>query len=176
MPHFQRPARQKLIDAAYPLFLEHGYNGAGLAEILRNAHFSKGGFYHHFESKLDLLAAVAKQALPVPFKDLDWAAHRAKNGPEQEAVIRQVYSAASAGFHDLDGDVMRYFALFFDALAHLPNYRAAVDRAFAQVISALAAAYAREGHAAPDEHARSYIAAFEGEIFLRAVTSRKEIT
>lgn len=169
-------ARQSLIDAAYPLFLRYGYDGTGLSQILRDAGLSKGGFYHHFPSKLTLLAAVTEQALPVPFGEVDWAHHATLSVAEQQQFIRAGYGEASAGFDVMQGSVMRYFSFFFDALAHLDDYRASVDATYGQMISALAAAHEREGDATPQETARAFIAAFEGEIFLRAVTtSPKEI-
>lgn len=50
--------RNELIDCAQALFLTKGYEGTTVADIIARAGVSKGGFYHHFLSKEDLLDAL----------------------------------------------------------------------------------------------------------------------
>ncbi len=50
--------RQKLLDSALATFARHGYERATIDEIVREAGFSKGAFYVHFESKDDLFWAM----------------------------------------------------------------------------------------------------------------------
>ncbi|MBL6936977.1 MAG: TetR/AcrR family transcriptional regulator [Alphaproteobacteria bacterium] len=50
--------RNELIDCAQALFLTKGYDGTTVADIIARAGVSKGGFYHHFLSKEDLLDAL----------------------------------------------------------------------------------------------------------------------
>jgi AcrR family transcriptional regulator len=51
-------ARSRVLIAAVDLFAEQGYDGTSVAEVIRRAGVAKGGFYHHFASKEDLLYAV----------------------------------------------------------------------------------------------------------------------
>lgn len=53
--------RQLLIDTAEKLFYAKGYEQTSVQDILDELHFSKGGFYHHFESKFALLEAICTQ-------------------------------------------------------------------------------------------------------------------
>ena len=46
--------RQKLLDSALQVFARNGYERATVDEIVREAGFSKGAFYVHFETKEDL--------------------------------------------------------------------------------------------------------------------------
>lgn len=46
--------RQRLLEAALKVFGANGYERATIDEIVREAGFSKGAFYVHFESKDDL--------------------------------------------------------------------------------------------------------------------------
>jgi TetR/AcrR family transcriptional repressor of nem operon len=55
--------RKAIIDAAGKLFRQKGVNAVGLEELMRAAGFSQGGFYNHFKSKNDLVAAVMEQAM-----------------------------------------------------------------------------------------------------------------
>src|SRR5581483_8107458 len=48
----------ELIDCAQTLFLTTGYDATTIADIIARAGVSKGGFYHHFLSKEDLLDAL----------------------------------------------------------------------------------------------------------------------
>ena len=50
--------RQELLNAAEKLFCAKGYDGASVQEILTAAGLSKGGFYHHFASKEDVMKAL----------------------------------------------------------------------------------------------------------------------
>ncbi|WP_394845280.1 TetR/AcrR family transcriptional regulator [Pendulispora brunnea] len=50
--------RQSIIDAAARLFRERGIDGVGVADLMKAAGFTHGGFYNHFPSK-EALAAEA---------------------------------------------------------------------------------------------------------------------
>lgn len=50
--------REQIIETAEKLFYLGGYEQTSVQDILDALHFSKGGFYHHFDSKLALLEAV----------------------------------------------------------------------------------------------------------------------
>ncbi|EHP39008.1 TetR family transcriptional regulator [Cupriavidus basilensis OR16] len=49
--------------AAERLFRERGVDGVGLAELMKAAGFTQGGFYNHFKSKDALVAAVMDKAM-----------------------------------------------------------------------------------------------------------------
>src|SRR5438445_13856519 len=54
--------RQLILDAARSVFAEHGFHGAGTAEIARRAGCSEPMLYKHFASKQALFAAVLDDA------------------------------------------------------------------------------------------------------------------
>src|SRR5579859_2663488 len=49
--------------AAEKLFRERGVDAVGLAELMKAAGFTPGGFYNHFKSKDALVAAVMEKAM-----------------------------------------------------------------------------------------------------------------
>lgn len=49
--------RGELLAAAEKLFYTKGYENTSVQDILDAVGFSKGGFYHHFDSKLAVLEA-----------------------------------------------------------------------------------------------------------------------
>ena len=50
--------RGELLATAERLFYTKGYEQTSVQDILTAMHFSKGGFYHHFDSKLAVLEAI----------------------------------------------------------------------------------------------------------------------
>lgn len=50
--------RARVLDAAVDLFARQGYDGTSVAQVVAQAGVAKGGFYHHFASKEELLYEV----------------------------------------------------------------------------------------------------------------------
>jgi TetR/AcrR family transcriptional repressor of nem operon len=65
--------RRAIVAAAAQLFRERGVDAVGLSELMKQAGFTQGGFYNHFESKAALVAEVLASAMA------DGAAELAKN-------------------------------------------------------------------------------------------------
>jgi len=56
-----------ILEVAAKRFRELGIDGIGVADVMREAGLTVGGFYKHFESREELVA----EALAAAFKDLD---------------------------------------------------------------------------------------------------------
>lgn len=59
-PHPEKTL-DNIITTASSLFLEKGYEQTSIQDILDALHLSKGGLYHHFASKEEILIAVIKR-------------------------------------------------------------------------------------------------------------------
>lgn len=55
--------RRRILQAASRLFRARGFDGVTVAEIMQAAGLTHGGFYGHFRSKDELIAAALGQAL-----------------------------------------------------------------------------------------------------------------
>ncbi len=55
--------REKILAAAGLLFRERGFDGIGVADIMKRAGLTHGGFYGHFASKDDLGAEITTRVL-----------------------------------------------------------------------------------------------------------------
>ncbi|MCI4591610.1 TetR/AcrR family transcriptional regulator [Sphingobium sp. BYY-5] len=55
--------RRRILDAAGRLFREKGFDAVGVAEVMKAAGLTHGGFYGHFSSKDDLIAHSVAHAL-----------------------------------------------------------------------------------------------------------------
>jgi AcrR family transcriptional regulator len=56
--------RSNIIEAAYRLFVEKGYNAASMREISQNAGVTVGAIYNHFETKEDIWTEVLQTKHP----------------------------------------------------------------------------------------------------------------
>lgn len=74
-------SRNLIIDAAFELFAQIGFEKASMAAIAKEAGVSKGLIYHHFESKEEVLKAVF-DGLVTRTQDL-WMADYDKLSPRE---------------------------------------------------------------------------------------------
>ena len=73
--------RSRIVDVAADMFREHGFDGIGLANLMKKAGLTHGGFYGHFESKEALAAEAAACALSKNGETLSAVAEGAKGDP-----------------------------------------------------------------------------------------------
>jgi len=77
--------RQKILDVAGTLFRQHGFDGIGVADIMKHAGLTHGGFYGHFASKDDLAAETCARVMA----SKEWTDRGAGvPNPSFEAVVR----------------------------------------------------------------------------------------
>src|SRR5882762_2494795 len=83
--------RERILQVAGELFRAKGFDGIGVAEIMKAAGLTHGGFYGHFSSKDDL-AREASKALVAKTKER-WQAV-IDNAPEEplDALLRHYLS------------------------------------------------------------------------------------
>jgi AcrR family transcriptional regulator len=84
----KQPREQRLneiVSAAVAEFLERGYENASMAAMAARAGLTKGGLYHHFRSKDELLG-YANLRLTEPVMEF---AERARRSPSARAGLRR---------------------------------------------------------------------------------------
>ena len=79
--------RERILRAAARAIRKHGYEGVGVADVMKEAGLTHGGFYAHFESRDALLAAAADQAGAESIENLTRGIAAAKPGQELMALI-----------------------------------------------------------------------------------------
>src|SRR6516165_7983916 len=55
--------RERIIETAGELFRSKGFSGIGVADIMKAAELTHGGFYGHFASKDDLIAQASRRSM-----------------------------------------------------------------------------------------------------------------
>ncbi|GAB2837533.1 TetR/AcrR family transcriptional regulator [Pseudoduganella ginsengisoli] len=78
--------RERIVETAATLFRERGYDGIGVADLMKGAGLTHGGFYGHFSSKEDLLAEACAKALE---QSVEKWRQRVANAPDaaRQAII-----------------------------------------------------------------------------------------
>lgn len=59
MPKKTGSTKRKIVDAAWKLFYEQGFENTTVEDIIFQSNTSKGSFYHYFKGKEDLLGSLA---------------------------------------------------------------------------------------------------------------------
>lgn len=81
--------RKALVDSALALFGEKGFHATSVQSIVDHANVTKGAFYHHFETKEDVLALIHDEYLDAAIESLEEALASSDQPSEQlRAVIR----------------------------------------------------------------------------------------
>lgn len=86
--------RRRILEVAARHFLERGFTGTSLNEVIRDSEITKGGFYFHFSSKADL-AVEALELVRTEWRGEVLAA--AGYHPRAVAQLAALVRAAAAG-------------------------------------------------------------------------------
>ncbi|KFE64662.1 TetR/AcrR family transcriptional regulator [Hyalangium minutum] len=81
--------RARIIEVAGELFREKGFDGIGVADLMKAAGLTHGGFYGHFKSKDDLAAQACEQAMAGTLKK--WNKYVAESSDEPLALLVSQY-------------------------------------------------------------------------------------
>ena len=84
--------RKEILDAAEKLFMQKGYEATSVQDILDALQLSKGGFYHHFETKKAVLEAISQRRVESQFEDaaLELRGSRASAVERLNALLTRV--------------------------------------------------------------------------------------
>ncbi len=112
--------REKVLDVAGTLFRERGFEGIGVADIMKRAGLTHGGFYGQFASKDDLVAETTERVLKNP----RWQERlTGKTNPSFAEVVR---GYLSPGHRDDPGTGCLIAALGADAARQPRSVRSAL--------------------------------------------------
>jgi TetR/AcrR family transcriptional repressor of nem operon len=94
-PRLSEPTRQRLLDEGVAAFLEQGYHGTGLKDVLDRVKVPKGSFYNYFESK-EAFAAAAIRHYSDCFADK--MRHALDTAPDPVTGLRRFFESLMADF------------------------------------------------------------------------------
>jgi TetR/AcrR family transcriptional regulator, transcriptional repressor for nem operon len=83
---------ERIVDAAARSFRELGFEGQGVAQLMKDLGLTHGGFYRHFESKEDLYVEAVTRGFQEAADKMAAAAARAPRGKQLRAIIEHYLS------------------------------------------------------------------------------------
>ena len=102
--------RAAILDVAQALFMTRGWEAVTIADVLDAADISKGGFYHHFTAKEDLLTGILAR------------------------MTEQALAATEAARSHATGDALARLNAFLDSSLRWKTEHIAEMRVFAKVL------------------------------------------
>jgi TetR/AcrR family transcriptional repressor of nem operon len=100
--------RERIIAAASEEFRKHGIVATGLADLMKAAGLTHGGFYKHFASKDELVREVAAASISATTARIREAADRR---PGRRGIAEAVATYLSPGHRDKPGDGCAFAAM-----------------------------------------------------------------
>ncbi|BAL24043.1 TetR/AcrR family transcriptional regulator [Azoarcus sp. KH32C] len=154
--------RQRVVEIAAKLFRERGLDGIGVADLMKSAGLTHGGFYGHFGSKEDLMAEACTRAME---GSLSTWRERIDAAPEKPlAAVAELY--LSTAHCQQAGDGCALAALGSEASRHAPPVRHALTEGLRELIELLTTIVPGRSKAARRERALATFASMVGAIVL----------
>ena len=111
--------RQKIIDAAIDVLLDKGVAAARMNDFVDASGLSKGGVYHHFDSKEDLLIGVLNSFLDNNLSRIQMQVDKKQSAYQQLKVLLHDHEELMEEM----GKYNQLFLDFFTQARFLPRFR-----------------------------------------------------
>jgi len=162
--------RERIVETASRLFREKGYDGIGVADLMKSAGLTHGGFYGHFASKEDLLAEAFGKAMENSAKR--WRELLAEEPANPRAALAHMYLTPK--HRDNPGKGCALASLGPDVSRVGPEVRHAMDESFKAQLDALAQALPGAPAQARQDAIATYAAMVGGLVLARSVADKKQ--
>ena len=161
--------RERVVEVAGKLFRENGFDGIGVADLMKAAGLTHGGFYGHFRSKDDLAAEACSRTMARASER--WATlARTSPGDARAEIVKQYLTESHC---DGPGKGCLLAALGSDAGRQGRAIRRAFREGLGSLVDILAKLAPGRSRAAKRKQALADIAQMVGAMMLaRAVDDR----
>ncbi len=164
--------RERIIDAAGALFRAKGFDGIGVADIMKAADLTHGGFYGHFSSKDDLVAQSSKRTMAPAAEN--WSKITAADPNDPFAALLKHY--LSPRHRDDPGKGCAFAALGNDAARSGKVVRKAFAEGLEPLLDILAEAIPGKSKAVRRRKALTAMAALVGALTLSRAVEGNELS
>jgi TetR/AcrR family transcriptional repressor of nem operon len=164
--------RERIIEVASELFRREGFAGVGVAEIMRAADLTHGGFYGHFASKDDLVAQASRRSMEHSAEI--WRKAAADATPEGFAALLARY--VSQRHRDDPAHGCAFAALGGDAARCAKPVRTAFAEGLEPLIEVLSEVVAGRSKAARRRKAIATLSALVGAIVLSRAVAGSDLS
>jgi TetR/AcrR family transcriptional repressor of nem operon len=164
--------RERILSVAAKLFRERGFDGIGVADLMRSAGLTHGGFYGHFASKEDLAAQACARALAGSIEA--WTRSAKPGKPSPLATVTASYLSAKHRDHPGSGCLLA--ALGTDVSRQGPSVRHTVTKGLRGLIDLLTRVVPGRSTAAKRERALATMASLVGALVLARAVDDKTLS
>ncbi len=169
-PSRKEATHERIVDAAARAIRRSGYAGTGVADIMKDAGLTHGGFYAHFDSRETMLAEAADRAGAEGVDTLERIAAAAPPQHALQALLRAYLSRAHVEDAETGCPVA---ALGSEMSRQAPEVRRAATRRIKEMIDLVARQSPDWGQPDAHERALATVATMVGALLLaRAVDER----
>lgn len=134
-PAHKQHTRQRILKAASRQFRQRGFDGAGVASVMKEAKLTHGGFYAHFRTKRELIEEVIREGYRGPVEGFaDQIAHL----PPRERLEAWVRRYLTPLHRDHPAGGCPFAASASDAARAHPEARAAFGSLFTERLAVIA--------------------------------------
>jgi TetR/AcrR family transcriptional repressor of nem operon len=151
-PEHKEATRGKIVATAARLFRKNGYDGVGIDAIMGESSLTRGGFYKHFKSKSDLLAAVIGGAHDFIMR------MRARRGRTRAELNREAQEVVDGYLERANLERIGKGCSFAALSADVARSNRAVRNAYAGKFEELVAEFERGIANRPDSRERAIVA------------------
>lgn len=164
--------RERIIEVAARLFRERGFDGIGVADLMKTAGLTHGGFYGHFASKEDLMAQACAHALEGSLATLQQVAEHGRGNAL--AAIASAY--LSPAHRDRPGEGCVLAALGAEAARHASPVRTAFTQGVRSALDMLTRLVPGKSKRAKRERALATYASMIGALVLARAVDDPELS
>jgi AcrR family transcriptional regulator len=168
-------SHERIVRAAARAIRKHGYEGLGVAEVMRQAGLTHGGFYAHFDSRDALLAEAADQAGAESIDSLSRAVGAAKPGEELAALIDSYLSDRHLRAPE-QGAGCAVAASGSEVPRQPPQVRRATTRRIKDLIGLVERQMPRSGKAGKREKAMAILGCLVGTLLLARAVDEPQLS
>jgi len=170
-PSRKEATHERIVEAAARAIRRSGYGGTGVADIMKDAGLTHGGFYAHFDSREAMLAEAADRAGADTVATMTLVADAAPPDQALQAIIRAYLSKAHVEAVETGCAVA---ALGSEMPRQAPQVRRAATRRIKEMIDLVARQSPDWGQPGAHERALVTVATAVGALVLaRAVDDPK---
>jgi TetR/AcrR family transcriptional repressor of nem operon len=160
-------SHERIVQAAARAIRRSGYDGTGVADIMKEAGLTHGAFYAHFDSREAMLAEAASQACAESVAAVAYVVSNAPTGKTLEAMLRAYLSKEHQEKTDVGCPLA---ALGSETARQATDVRRATTRHIKEMVDLAARQFPDWGQPAAHERALVTVATMVGALLLaRAV-------
>jgi AcrR family transcriptional regulator len=170
-PSRKEATHERIVDAAARAIRRSGYSGTGVADIMKGAGLTHGGFYAHFESREAMLAEAADRAGAESVATLE---RFAATAPREKALQTLVRAYLSKEHLEAVESGCPMAALGSEMPRQTPEVRRAATRRIKEAVDLVARQLPEWGKPGAHEKALATLSTMVGALVLaRAVDDPK---